>query len=160
MVNYIEMQPKLLSPIIFLDCDGVINNWHTVAVNNGYRLPYVIEPDLVKRLQRFVENRNALIVVTSTWRLTITKEEFIQVVGGWVAFHLMIGSAWKTGRDDRGFRGNEVRNWFNDNPNFEFYKYVIFDDDSDFHSDQPFVKVNGEFGLTETDLNKARDFLR
>lgn len=149
-----------MHPIIFLDCDGVINNWDSVIESGGYRLPYVAERKLVNILKKFCEEEDAIVVLTSTWRISITKSELLEVIGNWLDFHLPSGSKWKTGRDKRGFRGNEVIDWFNDNPIFKNNKYVILDDDSDFHPDQHFVKINGEVGLTEADIIAARSFLR
>ena len=149
-----------MSPIIFLDCDGVINNWNSVHRSGYVRSLYVAEPELVKILQKFCEDEDAIVVLSSTWRITISKSELVQVIGSWLMHHLPSGSAWKTGRDSRGFRGNEVVQWFNENPIFKKHKYVIFDDDSDFHSDQPLVNINGEFGLTENDIEIAKSLLR
>ena len=151
---------NMLSPIIFLDCDGVVNNWHSEFANSGYRVPYVAEKNLVEILKRFCEETNALIVLSSTWRITISKEELKEIFGGWIQFHLISGNSWKTGRDAKGFRGNEIEEWFKDNPNFANYRYVILDDDSDFHPHQPHVKINSEFGLTPDDINSARELLK
>ena len=152
-------QQKTMSPIIFLDCDGVLNNHNSISVVGDNFLPYVVESNLVKILRIFCEQRNALIVLSSSWRITITKDELISIIGDWLRFHLILGDGWRTGRDPRGFRGNEVDQWFIDYPQDKGYKYIIFDDDSDFHPHQPLVKVDGSVGLISIDIQKARKFL-
>ena len=58
-------------------------------------------------------------------------------------------------------RGDEVQAWLDDDDKKcgENHTYVIFDDDSDFHPDQPLIKCNPACGLTLKDVIKAVDIL-
>jgi hypothetical protein len=51
--------------IIFLDIDGVLNCKRTP---NPRKFPYVVDPPLLKRFKRVVEQTGAEVVLTSTWR--------------------------------------------------------------------------------------------
>ena len=48
--------------IIFLDIDGVLNNYNTLGEGANW------EPDLVKILNRIIKETKAKIVLSSTWR--------------------------------------------------------------------------------------------
>jgi len=50
---------------IFLDIDGVLNSRRTP---NPRKLPYVVQPDLLARLKRVLEQTGAEVVLSSTWR--------------------------------------------------------------------------------------------
>lgn len=50
---------------IFLDIDGVLNCRRTP---NPRKFPYVIQPDLLARLRRVLEQTGAEVVLSSTWR--------------------------------------------------------------------------------------------
>jgi hypothetical protein len=51
--------------VVFLDIDGVLNCSKT---NNPRKLPYVIDPKLLKRLKRLLRRTGAKVVLSSTWR--------------------------------------------------------------------------------------------
>jgi hypothetical protein len=51
--------------IIFLDIDGVLNCKRTP---NPRKLPYIVDPALLKRFTRVVERTGADVVLSSTWR--------------------------------------------------------------------------------------------
>jgi hypothetical protein len=51
--------------IIFLDIDGVLNCKRT---SNPRKLPYIVDPPLLKRFKRLVEQTGAQVVLSSTWR--------------------------------------------------------------------------------------------
>ena len=51
--------------VIFLDIDGVLNCRKTP---NPRKLPYIVDPKLLKRFKRLVERTGAKVVLASTWR--------------------------------------------------------------------------------------------
>ncbi len=51
--------------VIFLDIDGVLNCKQT---RNPRKLPYVVDPRLLARLKRVVDQTGADVVLSSTWR--------------------------------------------------------------------------------------------
>ena len=51
--------------VIFLDIDGVLNCTNTP---NPRKFPYVVDPKLLKRFKRLVQQTGANFVLSSTWR--------------------------------------------------------------------------------------------
>jgi HAD domain in Swiss Army Knife RNA repair proteins len=51
--------------IIFLDIDGVLNCKRTP---NPRKLPYIVDPPLLERFKRLVDQSGAAVVLSSTWR--------------------------------------------------------------------------------------------
>ncbi|MFZ0524534.1 MAG: HAD domain-containing protein [Xanthobacteraceae bacterium] len=51
--------------IIFLDIDGVLNSKRTP---NPRKLPYIVDPALVERFKRLLNQTGADVVLSSTWR--------------------------------------------------------------------------------------------
>lgn len=150
-------------PIIFLDCDGVLNTHASFRRQRELKgkvprrlIVYISEPELVERLRMFCEEFDAVVVVSSTWRKLNTRAQFISCLGDWLQPHIPRSGAWRTGNGRTGHRGEEIRQWFIDHPTYQDAPYVIFDDDRDFHPDQHFVHCNPEKGLSKANLNSAR----
>lgn len=149
-------------PVIFLDCDGVLNTYATFRETKpGSRLrdPYPSEDDLVARLQGFCIEINAIVCVSSTWRKLNERRDIIHYLGHWLRDYLPQHASWRTPCMPSGFRGSEVAEWFQMYPHRTGLPHVIFDDDGDFYPDQPLVKVNPEFGLTDDNIQMAREML-
>ncbi len=111
----------------------------------------------------FAIEMNAAVVVSSSWRILHPVEELREILqaAGWEAPPVID----ITPRSQKGFRGDEVNAWLNDSTKRHvelsepITHYVIFDDDSDFHPDQPFVHTSWEHGLQEAHLDLARGIL-
>jgi hydroxymethylpyrimidine pyrophosphatase-like HAD family hydrolase len=141
--------------IIFLDIDGVLNNYGTRKDND-------IDPKNIEVLNNIVKNTGAKIVVSSTWRRHHTIESLSKIlieaglIGEVISFTPSL-------RSDGILRGNEIYEWMNKNEDVigcrrsDFNEYVILDDDSDmlYWQRENFICVNGEFGLTNKDAYKA-----
>lgn len=144
-----------MKPIVFLDCDGVLNHtqmsWRS---EDGRFIIHASDPACVKRLQRFVEEVDAKIVISSTWRLLNEKEDIISYLGEWIRDRLH--DDWRTTRDYDRLRGNQINEWLEKNGN---HPYVILDDDSDFHDYQPLIKTSHDTGLTDADIIKCHQSL-
>jgi hypothetical protein len=161
--------------VIFLDFDGVLNPTHYMMClgkmwreSNGLiksqdEYGHLFFQQNIDALNHILENTNAKIVVSSTWRMSGKKviedmffernmnlaySEFFDITpdhaqpqqsGLWLA-------------DERGA---EIQAWLDAHP--EVTNYVIIDDQSDMLPSQMnnFVKVNQWYGLTIEDAENA-----
>lgn len=126
--------------IIFLDIDGVLNNYHTLSEGLNW------EPDLVKILKRIIKETGAKVVLSSTWRKIKSYRDIIQN-DMWIKYIGKTPILWKK-------RGIEIQEWLDENPGVE--RFVILDDDSDMvHLMEHLLQTDGEFGLTNEIANEA-----
>jgi uncharacterized protein YaaR (DUF327 family) len=126
--------------IIFLDIDGVLNNYNTL----GERLSW--ESDSVKILNRIIKETGAEIVLSSTWRKLKSYRNIIKN-------DMKINYIGKTPSLYKK-RGIEIQTWLDENPGVE--KFVILDDDSDMEHLMPhLLQTDGEFGLTNEIADEA-----
>jgi len=160
--------------VIFLDIDGVLNSAQTCtrweAITGVWECGgYFHErdlcrddnvmwgPDLVQHLKRMVEETNACIVISSTWREFFSVEKFVEMfaVYGWHQAPVID----KTPSSDFTLRGQEINAWLYDNP---VAGYVIIDDTDSFLEEQSpyFVQTDPEVGLSATDVDKAIAILK
>lgn len=133
--------------IIFLDIDGVLNSVDSM-IAFGHQRPMVTEEDAldpisVGLLLRLCIKCDAKIVISSTWRIGRTQEDFVDIFTkyGWYNFPV-IGMTPVGGHT----RGHEIQDWLDSNP---WKNYIILDDDSDMldcQSEQ-FVHVSNINGL-------------
>lgn len=160
--------------IIFLDIDGVLNSndWYKRR-GEATTLPHPlddIDPECVKHLNKIIEETEAKVVVSSTWRLGHTIEglqnilEKIDFKGELVGVTPHLGGI-------EGYtipRGCEIERWLKEHGKFQrinwsiktqreyveksiVKNYVILDDDSDMLLCQRehFVKTSWKDGLNE-----------
>jgi len=164
-----------MNKVIFLDIDGVLNSqkWHKseahikihkcmIRRGNLGKLSYevfnasMIDPDALKLLQELVDNTNADIVISSTWRKGGRLENIKSLFKG-LGFTGNIVGATPVLSEDYCCRGNEIKKWIIDNIKYEDrdkFKYVILDDDSDMLFQQAqhnFIHIDGRVGLTDRD---------
>jgi len=126
--------------IIFLDIDGVLNNYNTVCEGVHW------EPGLVKILKRIIAETKAKVVISSTWRRT---EYYRNIIKNdmKIDFIDVTPKLWKK-------RGVEIQTWLDENPGVE--KFIILDDDSDMvHLMPHLLQTDGEFGLTNEIADEA-----
>lgn len=135
-----------MRPLIFLDFDGVLNSIESSLSLGGWHRFDQVAVGLVARLRRHAD---ALIVVSSTWRIgcgdvATLKERMVSAGGAALAEHT-IGMTARLNRQ----RGEEIAEWLQRKPHAG--PYVILDDDSDMLPEQPFVQttVMRGFGLPE-----------
>lgn len=151
--------------VIFLDMDGVISTWRAHKAQPEKPLPdRWIDAEAMANLNRLCEQSGASVVISSTWRLNRTREEF-QTILSRNGFTGALHHCWRT-KDMAApigsgglwwavIRGDEVRAWLSDHPAEQIERHVILDDDSDFHSDQPLVRTDFQIGLTEAHVAAA-----
>jgi hypothetical protein len=137
--------------IIFLDFDGVLNNWDHISENRRHTRHAHIKSELVMNLKRLVEATNAKIVVSSTWRLLYTLEELIEALDfhGFPDAPIIDRTCTLNGP-----RGLEIQAWLDQN--YDTDRFVILDDDADMaHLDHRLVRTSMDDGLTDDDVDKA-----
>lgn len=114
--------------IIFLDIDGVLNNYDILAKADAQ--PDTIDPVMVSRVNKIVEATGAKIVLSSTWRIMFGLEQTVnaylipaglkgEVIDATPHLHRTAWGATIT-------RGKEIALWLAMNPGVE--RFVILDD--------------------------------
>lgn len=163
--NILDVSHQMPKPILFLDCDGVINNRSTFEnqktllsmQKDGYI--FLLEQQLVDRFKALCQETGAVVVVSSSWRNFHEREEFIKLVGDWLEDHVPKTAAWRTNTIPNSFRGLEINDWFLANETFKDCPYVIFDDGNDFFPEQHHVLCSFDEGLTESNIDNAKQLL-
>lgn len=145
--------------VIFLDIDGVLNSWST---------NYKITIQKLQLLNKIIENTDAKIVISSSWRvgskdvndfldknfskkrtfrLDNPNQELIDNI-----FYKNTIALTDTFGPNRGY---EIERWLDSHDNIE--SYVILDDDSDMLDSQleNFVQTDTYFGITEREVQLA-----
>ncbi len=149
--------------IVFLDIEGVLNSVRTVVAHNKL-LPYhqiqekSLDPIAVDLLQVLCGKTHAKVVMTSTWRLRKTKQDFIDIFEhyGWRNFPIIGYTPYLATH-----RGVEIADWIDSysqlNHSDPIDQYVILDDSSDMLLGQMdhLVHTNLANGLLLTDYIKA-----
>lgn len=143
--------------IIFLDFDGVITIPPKWRFNNAK----------IKYIKKIVDETNAKIVVSSSWRMK-TIDETIERIKKWNYKHtksklfdwfinnLYDVTPWDSDSKYSGTgRGGKIQTWLDDHSDVD--NYVIIDDDSDMLDSQlyHFVETNYEDGITEVEAHRA-----
>lgn len=145
--------------ILFLDIDGVLNNFTALENQNCTMGEGLWNGDTscegsgfdennVRELKRILERTGADIVISSSWRKLHDLDQLRTVFKNWgVDTRKIIGATPET---DRGHRGQEVNLWLSmfARNGREVNTWAILDDDSDFHDDQPLFKTDFNLGLT------------
>lgn len=151
--------------VIFLDFDGVLNSaeWMKHLHNTKEKFDSFLQrsykeldPIKVKMMSEFAIEQQASIVVSSSWRILHPLHELCDILlhNGMTEEALPKAVTPHFGN----FRGDEVNLWLQQNP--QYNSHVIFDDDGDFHKDQPLVKTTWETGLQEAHIDLARGIFR
>lgn len=152
-----------MRPYIFLDFDGVVNsalNEHSDPNDKQAwkeQIPYCFYPRCVDELRKLCENVNPIVVVSSTWRMTTTREFMVEKFGYWFDQYLAEGDDWKT-PGGGGPRGPQIAKWLEGKDTRPFV--VIDDEVSDIYPHQPVVHISMMMGLEEHDCLRAVEILR
>ena len=134
--------------VIFLDIDGVLNAIDTKERWQGF---IGMNPVLVDRFNKLVEDTSAEVVLSSTWRHNEDWRKTMKKNG------LNMKFLDRTIRMPGKIRGLEIKEWLDRN---EVEKYVILDDDTDMLPDQPLFKTSYfEGGLTDRICDSIKQFL-
>ena len=139
--------------VLFLDVDGVLNSEdYYVTTPPEKRLSFPLgefDPAAVKRVNRILDETQAKLVVSSSWRWNPGLKNIFEKVG--INHEIWGRTPSGKGRN----RGYEIQQFLNSHP--EVSNYVILDDDSDMLEEQKnnFVHTNTYYGLTDEDTDKA-----
>jgi hypothetical protein len=161
--------------VIFLDFDGVLNPTHYMMclgkmcresigqIKSQDEYGHLFFPPNVDALNHILENTNAKIVVSSTWRMSGKKtlvnmfyeRNMIKVLNAFIDITPDHAQPQSSGLWLADERGAEIQAWLNAHP--EVTNYVIIDDESDIlHEQLPyFVKINQWYGLTMKDAENV-----
>lgn len=116
-------------------------------------------------LNDLCEETNSAVVVSATMRSQYTPEELQEIYNYCGATFTIIG---KTGHCKERIRGVEILEWIKENCKawfgveyYDFYRYAIIDDDSDFllWQEHNFFQTDNYAGLTPTTTYKIKRFL-
>jgi hypothetical protein len=169
--------------IVFLDVDGVLNcqlHYHSEEFQSyrnkskkeleeetldDYHLSQ-ISKERVEWLNGLCKNTNSVVVVSSTWRHGRSIEDLQELFDKCGGTFKVIG---KTGSCGCRIRGVEIHEWLKKNIDkeehgvhyFDYYSYVILDDDSDMLLNQGphFFQTDTYSGLTPNTCYRAERFL-
>ena len=155
--------------VIFLDIDGVLNSVDSMVAFHEWKpkgTRVMIEDKLdevsVGLLRRLCNETGAKIVVSSTWRMGRTGDDFIEIFTrhDWPEFPYLDQTPIGHQINPIGerTRGHEIQHWLDNNGNPE---YVILDDDSDMLESQMnnFVHCSGISGFRGKHYCKAMRIL-
>jgi hypothetical protein len=142
-----------VTPIIFLDFDGVLNSnaWVWSHSNDGFDH---IDPSRVALVNQLIARSKARVVVSSAWRILHTVEE----LRGGLAEHGFAGDI--IGATDRvgSVRGDQIQRWLTANEHDG--PFVILDDSTDMaHLLPSLVRCNADTGITQTEVDRALEVL-
>lgn len=152
--------------VIFLDIDGVLNNYQTMALTpDGYT---GINNGLLKRLSMIVKETNARIVLSSTWKSDWDKDENLcsndgkYMVKKFKQLNLLIFDKIEDINDSLSMRGASIMKYLENHPEVE--EWVVIDDDEFDFAKYPnimdrFVHTDHEKGLTDENVNQAISLL-
>jgi len=128
--------------IIFLDIDGVLNTHNHLVKQveqdgiNSYQAQFNFCPESLTNLKQIVEETNAKIVVSSTWRISYRCAYDDPYRKFWkaimknltsIGMHKRVIGITPSLKDTR-IRGEEIKAWMKDH---SVDNFVIIDDDSD-----------------------------
>lgn len=153
--------------IVFLDVDGVLNNWYDAEVHYketkepffGFDWPFSKES--METLREIVLKTNSKIVVTSSWRCFAKGKEVLnRELEEYGLAKYVIGY---TPEEQKADREKEIIQYleteFNEGDDIRF---VILDDEAVFYNklDKHFVEIDSYHGLTKEYINKCINILK
>jgi hypothetical protein len=132
--------------VIFLDIDGVLNSKKTP---NPRKLPYIVDPKLLQRLERLLQRTGAKVVLTSTWRY--------DPAGLFAATHWGIPFIDAVPDMPHRPRRDEILAWLKDHA--EVHRFAVLDDDDDELDALPLFQPSASSGLTAKLTDSVADYL-
>jgi len=133
--------------IIFLDIDGVLNNYNSYVKETRI----VWEKECVDRLNKITDKTGAKIVISSTWRF---QEHHVHAYENDMGIKGEIIDKTPRSTNILSCRGDEIWLWLQEHPEVE--KFVILDDSSDMRDMFKYlIQTNPEFGLTDSDVERV-----
>lgn len=154
----------MIKPIVFLDIDGVVETIYWEKAEDGsysynvhkYGHEELNNKQAIGWLNELFNKVPYDIVITSTWRYKISKDDFQELfIRSGFNPEIKILDTTPILYQQRGL---EIKQWINDH-NFKG-KFIIIDDDSDMCELLPFlVRTDCQLGFTIYDYQKALSML-
>jgi len=147
-----------VSPVIFLDFDGVLNSLRsTLAFGGCDRKQF--DPVSVNLVSRLAKGSGANVVVSSAWRIGSDVMELRSILSSYSA--LLASRVIDVTPSLLGKRGEEIAQWLAENESKHNGQFVILDDDSDMlDSQRPhFVQTAHRDGFGVPEYLKALEIL-
>lgn len=142
--------------LIFLDFDGVIITADIADIIGFHKLSEA----LVDRLNQIVDATNAMVVVTSDWRIGKTRTQLCDILVD-AGFRGTVLNKLPCDLDHNNFgtsRSTRIKE-FIDDCNHNIINFVIIDDlDIEWFTTNV-VLTNSRIGLTDSDVDKAVNIL-
>lgn len=134
--------------ILFLDVDGVLNNYKTGGI-------FTVTKSKLRLLQQIVERTGCEIVLSSTWRLNVMGELDVLKKKLWYRKLTIADVTPKF----HGSRGEQIQSWLNQHP--DVTAWCIIDDNNGMLNSQflNFVQTDGMIGMTAYDAEKVVEIL-
>jgi hypothetical protein len=138
--------PGPAPPILFLDIDGVLAPWDAAE----------LDPACVERVNQLVASTAARVILTSSWRESMSLPAIQRVLDAAGAEFRLSGATPILAAESRG---EEISLWLRDHaPHAEF---VILDDGADVRPhEHRWVRPDSDVGMSEGDLQDAMRVLR
>ena len=162
--------------IIALDMDGVLNSHeyfkatynerHNKEIEelypeDGYWLS-MIDPEKVSLLNQIIEATGAVVVISSSWRITNSYSDMQRLLDQKGFIGKIIGATPKTYQLEDGSwscRGDEIQHWLDSVTNASIakeLKFVILDDNSDMgHLKERLILTTWQQGLLKEHVDRA-----
>lgn len=150
-----------MRPVIFLDIDGVVVTPASVKMGG----PKAADPSCVSQLSRIVDETDAEIVISSSWRI-VHSIDFIRgvltaaglddpgrIIGATRHLHYRTENGRNVGRAERR---DEIIEWLRHHGR---ECYVIIDDEDEARIEGRFVHVASDRGLSAIDADRAISIL-
>ncbi len=144
-----------MSPLIFLDIDGVLNNNRWMD-KNGFG---TLDPFNIQMLVKLVQLTNADLVISSDWRRYYSYDVLCRrLITEGIPARFVGATPCLEPEDNTDEeiipRGLEIDSWLKTNQ--WQGPFCILDDLSDMHPHQDrLIQTNDDFGLVELDVEKA-----
>jgi HAD domain in Swiss Army Knife RNA repair proteins len=144
-----------VSKVIFLDIDGVLNSaaFMVQMARQGICPDDKIDPKAISILNRIIEEHDACLVISSTWRLFTTIDRLNVLLKS----HGLRRDVFDFTYDYGGSygRGVEISNWLGSHP--EIDNCVVIDDDTVDVMDHRRVRTDFANGLQESHIELVRN---
>jgi hypothetical protein len=153
-----------MTPIIFLDIDGVLNSGSFFGRTQDERKNQEfdretwelkqIDPEAVALLNKIIDSTGAEVVISSTWRRLHSDGKIARMLRHHGFTGKVIGSTPKL--NEGHCRGREIDGWIRENRPGQELRFVILDDDNDMepHMDR-LVKTINLLGLVDSKVQEA-----
>jgi hypothetical protein len=137
---------SVMARLLFLDIDGVLNHYGSAGK---------IDRACVARLNHIVERTGAVVVISSTWRVTHSPEQMQRLLTGHGFSGEVVGDTpCLYGRP----RGEEVAAYLDDNGEVE--AFAIVDDNADLEPVADHLVLVDDFvGLSDADVAACVELL-